>query len=378
MVEIKKMWLFVCSLFLFCFCFAQVSVNPVYTAERFQPSDKFHAGCENQLDIVFHLDKSKINWLNAVFQYDGKNIDILKIVVNWEKENNLSYTVEKDKIIFSKLKTDWVWLDTVTFSLIFKLKTNLQESDFSFAKWSYVVDSKWSMVDLSGSYKFQFAEVPECDPDIVAPSVELLFPSNKTWDYVALDTYFQFDIDDQWKWVNADSIKFKIGWLEYSINRLEHEWDGRILTIYPDIWMPFDTWFSVQISVSDKQSYGKPNTTTKTYNFETSDEFNLLNDINPVEFRKLVNMWKYLKWTEEECTFLSYVYTKYNGENSDVFGSINNKIGCWKLSFQEDVLEADDTNLNNDSSKFSVFAMLGWVLFGSLLVSVVFGWLWKK
>ena len=34
------------------------------------------------------------------------------------------------------------------------------------------------------------------DPDIVAPSVELLFPSSKSGEYVALDSYFQFELDD--------------------------------------------------------------------------------------------------------------------------------------------------------------------------------------
>lgn len=378
MGEIKRLWLLLCCLLFCSVSFAQVSVNPVYTSERFKPSDKFHAGCENQLDVVFQLDKLKINWLNAVFQYDWENIDILKIVANWEKENNLSYTVEKDKIIFSKLKTEWAWLDSVVFSLIFKVRKDLEESEFSFWKWSYVVDSRWNMIDLEWNYKFQFVEVPECDPDIVAPSVELLFPSDNSWEFVALDTYYQFDIDDQGKWVNNDSIKFTIDGLEYGINSVDHEWNGKKLTIYPDIWMPFNTWFSVEISVSDKQSYGKSNTTTKTYEFKTSSELKLLNDVNPVEFRKIVNMGKYLKWTEEECNILSYAYSKYNWENSDAFKSINDKIWCWELSFQENVWNDDVVDVKNNNVKFSVFAMLGRVLFWSLLLSVIFGWLWKK
>jgi hypothetical protein len=36
---------------------------------------------------------------------------------------------------------------------------------------------------------------------------------------------------------------------------IEHEWKDKILTIYPDIRMPFNTGFEVEISVSDKQSY---------------------------------------------------------------------------------------------------------------------------
>ena len=379
MKKTKNLILAACAL-LFCgFGFAQVSVNPVYTSERFKPSDKFHAGCENQIDVVFQLDNSRINWVNAILQYDWNDVEILKVLAVWEKENNLSYTVEKDKIVFSKLKTDWAWLDKVTFSLFFKVETDLEKTDFSFSKWSYVVDSKWNMVELTWNYSFEFTEVPECDPDIVAPSVDLVFPSSKTGEYVALDTYFQFDIDDQGKWVNVDSIKFTIGGLEYSINGLEHEWRGKLLTIYPDVWMPFNTWFSVQIAVSDKQSYGKPNTTTKTYKFQTSDELKFLNEINPVDFRKIVNMNKYLRWTSDECSLLSEVYSEYYEKYWEELDSINTKLWCEELvvitkTWDEAVIQ----EIVNDNSKISVFAMFGWILCGSLFFAMVFGRLGKK
>lgn len=378
MKKTKNLILFICA-FLFCwFSFAQVLVNPVYTSERFQPSDKFHAGCENQIDIVFQLDDSKINWVNAILEYDWNEVEILKVLAVWEKENNLSYTVEKDKIIFSKLKSDWAWLDKVTFSMFFKVWADLTKSDFSFAKWSYVVDSKWNMVELEWNYSFQFTEVPECDPDIVAPSVELIFPLNKTWDFVALDTYFQFEIDDQGKWVNNDSIKFVIGWFEYNINALEHEWRNNRLTIYPDVWMPFNTWFSVEISVSDKQSYGKANTTTKVYEFQTSDELKFLSEINPVDFRKIVNMEKYLRWTAEECTFLSVMYSQYYEKYWEEIKSINNKIGCEDLVLIEKIEDENIVEEGNDNSKISVFGMIGWILCWSLFFAVVFWRLGKK
>lgn len=379
MKKTKNLILAACALFFCGFSFAQVSVNPVYTSERFKPSDKFHAGCENQIDVVFQLDNSKINWVNAILQYDWNDVEILKVLAVWEKENNLSYTVEKDKIVFSKLKTDWAWLDKVTFSLFFKVETDLEKTDFSFSKWSYVVDSKWNMVELTWNYSFEFTEVPECDPDIVAPSVDLVFPSSKTGEYVALDTYFQFDIDDQGKWVNVDSIKFTIGGLEYSINGLEHEWRGNLLTIYPDVWMPFNTWFSVQIAVSDKQSYGKPNTTTKTYKFQTSDELKFLNEINPVDFRKIVNMNKYLRWTSDECGLLSEVYSEYYEKYWEELESINTKLWCEELVVMEKTWdEAVIQEIDNDNSKISVFAMFGWILCGSLFFAMVFGRLGKK
>ncbi|OQB41535.1 MAG: hypothetical protein BWY04_00786 [candidate division CPR1 bacterium ADurb.Bin160] len=32
------------------------------------------------------------------------------------------------------------------------------------------------MVELNKSYNFKFQRVPECEPDIIAPTIELLFP----------------------------------------------------------------------------------------------------------------------------------------------------------------------------------------------------------
>ena len=371
------LWIMAC-LSLLWLSLAQVSVNPIYTSERFWPSDKFHAGCENQIDVIFHLDNSKINWVNAILHYDWDRVEILKVMANWEKENNLTYTVEKDKIIFSKLKSEWNWLDNVTFSVFFKVAESVELAKFSFEKWSYIVDSKWNMIDLEWNYSFEFVEVPECEPDIVAPSVELLFPSDKTGEYVALDTYFQFEIDDSGKWINEDSIKIRIDRSIYALADIEYVRNDKILTVYPDIWMPFNTGFEVQISVSDKQSYWKPNITLKTYEFKTSDELNLLNEINPVEFRKIVNMNKYLKWTTEECGLLSEVYSLWNEEDLDVLKSINSKLRCEELSIVQKIWEEKITENSANWKGFSVFAMIWWVLFWSLFFSVVFGWLGKK
>jgi len=374
----KKGILWLVSFLAFCgFTFAQVSVNPIYTSERFQPSDKFHAWCENQIDVVFRLSDSKINWVNAILHYDWDKVEILKIVANWEKENNLTYTVEKDKIIFSKLKSEWNWLDSVTFSIIFKVSESVGSAKFSFEKWSYVVDSKWNMIDLKWDYNFQFSEVPECDPDIVAPSVELVFPSNKTGDFVALDTYFQFEIDDPGKWINEDSIRIKIGKSVYRLPDIEYNRKDKILTFYPDIWMPFNTGFEVQINVADKQSYWKPNITTKTYKFYTSSGLNLLNEISPTEYRKIVNMDKYLKWTKDECWLLSEVYSDLNQIDVDTLESINSKLWCEDLVFHVKTWD-NLVDERDDENDFSVFAMIGWLLFWSLFFSVVFSWLGRK
>jgi hypothetical protein len=184
-----------------------------------------------------------------------------------------------------------------------------------------------------------------------------------------LDTYFQFDISDLWKWINEDSVVLSVNGIDYDINSLEHEWDMDVLTIYPDFWMPFNTWFEVKLSVSDKQVYGGANTVTKTYNFETMDEVYLLNKIDPLEFRKLVNSQKYYKWTKQECDFLvdAYLLSQRNWDVKqwDIILSINKRISC------PDIQKGTWDYLVEDTKTLSLFSVLGWTLFACSFLMVI-------
>lgn len=372
----KKINIILFSIFVvwfFWISFAQVNLNPIYSPDRFKPSDKFHAGCENQIDVVFSLNYWNILWVSAILEYNGNDIDIIKILPEWEKENNLSYVVEENKIIFNKLKTQDSWLDKAVFKLFFKVDDILKSTSMRFSTWSYVLDSKWNMVELNRSYHFDFSNVPECNPDIVAPSVELLFPSNNTWEYVALDSYFQFEIYDLWKDINKDSIQIIIDEIKYDLSNIENEWSGNVLTLYPDSWLPLWEKFEVIIYVSDKQVYGRANTTIKEYSFSTSTWLNLLNEIDPVQFRKLVNKDKYYKWSKLECDRLKNTYIRSDENIQDIILSINKRLSCDSL---ENVTDADMVIEEKIKIvEFSVFAILGWILFGLSFAIVMFRWL---
>ena len=361
------LWLLLCPFI----SLAAPIINPIYTSDRFQPSDQFHAWCDNKIDIVFSLENSKINWLNAILQYDSQDIEIVSIIWENEKENHLSYVVNSDKIVLSKLKTDDGWLDSVKFTLTIKSKQDASATQLSFEEWSYVLDSKWEMISIAEIQQLSFAQVPECEPDIVAPSITLIFPSNKKWDFVALDTYYQFDIKDTWKGINPDSISMKIDWVMYDISQLEHERDWSILTVYPDSWAPFDSKFKVEISVSDKQVYWWANTTTEVFGFSTSDQVNLLNEIDPVEFRKLANSQKYYQWSQDECNLLAHQYaiskTEWNTQNQKTIASINKKLNCQLLSDST----ISDLEIDNSNS-FTIFSLIWWSLFGLLLLVLIF------
>jgi len=350
-------------------------LSPVYSSDRFQPSDKFHAWCENQLDVIFSLNYSNVVGVNAILEYNSDEIEILKILPEWEKENNLSYVVESNKIIFNKLKTQDSWLQRAVFKMFFRAKPTLFFTDFNFSTGSYVLDTKWNMVELNKSYNFKFQRVPECEPDIIAPTIELLFPILQSWEYIALDSHYQFDISDLWKWINKDKINFTIDDIKYDLSNTEHERNGDILTIYPSIWLPLGSTVKLNIEVSDKQVYWKANTTRKEYIFQTSNELNLLNEIDPVQFRKLVNKEKYYQWSQAECKWLEEQFLISEDSIKDTILSINKRLSCADLDWLSGLLNLQEID---DKVWFSVFSTLGRLLFGLLLFLLIFKRLSKK
>ena len=380
MVNKKIILILALMIWIFWFVNAQVDLNPVYTSDRFQPSDMFHAGCENYIDVVFDLDDVEIVWVNAILKYNNTDIDIIKILPQWEKENNLTYVIEEDTIIFNKLKTETLWLDKIVFSIFFEWDTKLKSTEFNFVTWSYVVDINGAMLDINSSYKFDFATVPECDPDIISPSVEMIFPIVGTSEYVALDSYFQFKITDQWKWINKDSINISIDDIKYDLSNIEHEWTDNILTIYPDTWLSIWADIFLSINVQDKQVYGKANIATEKYDLQTSTGLYLLNDIDPVQFRKLVNKEKYYQGSVVECDLLSNIYLDWNEEVKEIILSINKRLSCGEIEKADDINVLSMAEETNDANWPSVFAIIGWLLFGLLLFIKIFGYLakWHK
>lgn len=375
---INKKIILLVSLFTFLWLsFAQVNLSPVYSPDRFQPSDKFHAGCDNQIDINFDLPEANINGVNAILKYDSEDITVSKIFPQGEKENNLSYVVEDGKISFNKLKTDNGWLDKVVFQLFFESKSVLKSTSFSFVTWSYVLDDQGNMIDLNTNYQFDFVSVPECDPDIISPSIEMIFPIINTGEYVALDSYFQFNISDQGKWINEDSIKISIDDIKYDLSNIEHEWSWEILTIYPDTWLSIWEIVVLEILVWDKQVYGKTNITNKQYELQTSTWLYLLNEIDPVQFRKLVNKEKYYQWSQWECDLLGNAYTDAGVSEKEIIMSINKRLSCGEiilLPHSDSFLWGDGKVDIKFGSWFSVFAMFGWMLFWLLLLINIFGY----
>jgi len=86
---------------------------------------------------------------------------------------------------------------TSLFHLDFQSKTGVTQTNLVVATGSYFV-TNGKIVYLQASFPLQFASVPECDPDIVPPSVDLVFPQDPTA-RTTLDQYFVFNIQDDGK-----------------------------------------------------------------------------------------------------------------------------------------------------------------------------------
>jgi len=39
-----------------------------------------------------------------------------------------------------------------------------------------LVDGSGNSIDIKKDFSFEFAKVPECEPDIISPSIDLIFP----------------------------------------------------------------------------------------------------------------------------------------------------------------------------------------------------------
>ena len=131
----------------------------------------------------------------------------------------------------------------------------------------------------------------------------------------------------------------------------------------------------LNIEVSDKQVYWKANTTRKEYIFQTSNELNLLNEIDPVQFRKLVNKEKYYQWSQAECKWLEEQFLISEDSIKDTILSINKRLSCADLDWLSGLLNLQEID---DKVWFSVFSTLGRLLFGLLLFLLIFKRLSKK
>jgi hypothetical protein len=49
---------------------------------------------------------------------------------------------------------------------------------------------------IKTDFNLEFAKTPECQPDIISPSINLVFPKEDMKQKITLDQYFIFEVKD--------------------------------------------------------------------------------------------------------------------------------------------------------------------------------------
>jgi hypothetical protein len=186
--------------------------------------------------------------------YNPENIEIIRILP-MENKGIASSKIEYNKIILEVENPSFTSLSQLTsfFQLYFKSDMVGNESLALGTGSQYVSANK--TYPLSATFPLSFGLVPECEPDIVPPSINLIYPKN-TEDRIQLDQYFIFDIKDIGKGVDKKSVLINFDGEKYIYGSDNLKRNGNYLTFYPGKWIPINTTLDLNILISDKQSYG--------------------------------------------------------------------------------------------------------------------------
>lgn len=256
------------------------------------------------------------------------------------------------------------------FHLNFQSKKDIAQTDVLIATGSYFV-TNGKIVYLQEKFPLQFATVPECDPDIIPPSVSLVFPQDPTTK-MPLDQYFVFEIKDADKGVDKNSIKIFLNDQVYTSDTNNFKRKGNYLTFYPQDWLPVNKTINIQVSVADAQSYGGPNTTDKMFKFKTTTGLVLLDNIDPMTLRLFARDASKMAGTAEECTLLQNFFARSDASFQAGLTPILEKMSCTLQADSDDTLIAQTHTAAPEKTKsltsVSIFAALGWILFVIALV----------
>lgn len=346
---------------------AKVSFQPLYSDVRFQPADKLHAGCTNSADILFSPQGQKITKFTLVFYYNPDTMEILRILPT---TNNgvINSKIEYNKIILEVQNPTFTTTAQATsfFQLYFK-SNSLGKETLTLWTGSEAITASQTY-PLKEIFTLDFAKVPECEPDIVPPSISLIYPKD-TQERISLDQYFIFDVKDIGKWIDKNSAVIYFDGEQYFYGSESLKWNGNYLNFYPRKWIPINKKIDLKILVTDKQSYGWANKTQSIYNFQTATGMAFNKDINPMVFRQILQEAKKISPTTNECIVLAGLYNKAEANYKKDLTSLIQKIGCDISNIDASILEYEKNNvaaIEKQQKKYrniSVFAALGWILF---------------
>ena len=345
-----------------------VTMQPLYTDARFQPVDAFHAGCDQDTQFSWEGTDKNVSEIHLVMRYNPADITISRVVNS--DTTPADYKIEYDTVTFDISNPTLSAQSTPLFNISFKSSTGVTSSEWLIDTWSYAV-SNGKHISLNETLPMAFAQVPECDPDVIAPSVSLVYPKDPTA-RVSLDQSFVFEIKDTGKGIDPSSVQILLDGQLYTADMVNLQRKGDYLTFYPQNWLGVNKKINLKISIGDKQVYGWPNTTDESFQFQTATGLVLEDNIDPMTLRKMARWASKLFGSSEECTALQGFYVSSDVGLQGTVTSIMQKLACDTGDLAGLVPSTDTHGAAPDQTKgltfVSVFAALGRILFGIALI----------
>ncbi len=363
--NVLLLWLVTAIAMVWCTRWAKVTLQPLFSDVRFQPSDQLHAGCTNSADIFFSPQGQKITKFTIILSYNPETLEILRVLPTIDGINANS-KIEYDKIILEvNNPTFSSSTESKSFFKIYFKSAIAGKDTISIATWSAAFTSKTSY-PLAGNFDITFAKVPECEPDVIPPSINLIYPKDSNAP-IYLDQYFIFDIKDIGKWIDKNSVVVNFDGDQYFYGSANMKRNGNYLTFYPSKWIPIHTGLDLKIIISDKQSYGWSNTAQSTYTFHSATGMLLHKNISPIVYRQIAQEADKISASVDECQLLSNLYTTSDLAYQVQLTTILQKLWC-NLASVGSLEEPEnddeiDTIRNRQYTHISVFGTLWWILF---------------
>lgn len=345
---------------------AELVVKPLYSDKRFPPVDKLHASCMQNADIVLKSEKD-IKEIKVIMWFDPEKVDIMRVLPDYKnKDEKIDFEIKDSQIIYQHKKMIYnPWYEIKIFSMLFNSAKDITDTTFTFEKGSYAITTNSGYIDLEWYTTIPFATAPECEPDIIPPSIKLIQPIDQG-SGIALDSLFVFEIKDSGKGVDPASIKASIGKDVYTVNSMGVAYSGNTLVIQPRSWLPVDSEIDVKVSASDKQQFGGPNTAQKTFTVVTAADVVLDNNISPGQLRARSMDIAANQWSLEECILLQNLTMLISSDNQYMIDEIGAKMNCAETLASQNIDEHAAAGLyviKQDTTKLSIFAITGWILF---------------
>lgn len=379
-----KKTLFVLGLFLFgsYVWAAQVFISPNLKDPRFEPANKLHAWCDNSATVSIKTSsKEAISSFRFVLSYEPQNIEILEILPNEKYKDIMDSKIEYDKVVVSMLNREIAqWETTELFDILFKSNEFTTESTLAIHKPSYVIDQSNKEILVFVEQKLSFEKVEECNPDIIAPKITLKKPENPA-QLLAMDGYFVFEITDEWKWVDQNSVIIDFAQEIYSGDNPALVWKDNQLFFYPSKRIPIWENLDLTISVADKQKYWGANITSESLSFKSYNRIVFESEINPAQYRNLIDKSEKIYANADECDSLNLILNSLNNQNFSLeyIENLAEKVNC-KIDKSKIAKQIEENQESVRPVEFiSAFSLFGWTMFAisfALLINYLI--LYKK